>query len=61
MTGGWLWKINENKRVTFENLVIQDLEIQSNDNSKNAGSVIFNNVRDARRRWYAPTGSSGVK
>lgn len=47
LTGGWLWKINENKRVTFENLVIQDLEIQSNDNSKNAGSVIFNNVRDA--------------
>ena len=47
LTGGWLWKINENKRVTFENLVIQDLEIQSNDNSKNTGSVIFNNVRDA--------------
>ena len=47
LTGGKLWKINENKKVTFENLVIQDLEIQSNDNSKNAGSVIFNNVRDA--------------
>lgn len=47
LTGGWLWKINENKKVTFENLVIQDLKIQSNDNSKNAGSVIFNNVRDA--------------
>lgn len=47
LTGGQLWKINENKRVTFENLVIQNLEIQSNDKIKNAGSVVFNNVRNA--------------
>lgn len=47
LTGGQLWKINENKKVTFENLVIQNLEIKSNDNSKNAGSVVFNNVRNA--------------
>ena len=47
LTGGGLWKINENKTVTFENLVIQNLEIQSNDNIKNAGSVVFNNVRNA--------------
>ena len=47
LTGGKLWKINENKKVTFENLVIQNLEIQSNDKIKNAGSVVFNNVRNA--------------
>ena len=47
LTGGGLWKINENKTVTFENLVMQNLEIQSNDNIKNAGSVVFNNVRNA--------------
>lgn len=47
LTGGKTWEIDKNKTVTFENLVIQNLEIQSNDKINNAGSVVFNNVRNA--------------
>ena len=47
LTGGQIWEINENKKVTFENLVIQNLEIQSKDKIKNEGSVVFDNVRNA--------------